>query len=88
MKEKDLYKLKDAIERGINLLSKNIDYKILYAWQDYVIAVLDFLCNRYGGRISFDYRSYRIDIANLEPYEQMSSCIKKLIEIYIDFKNY
>lgn len=71
----------EVIDRGIDLMSKNIDYNLLQAWQDYVMSVLNMISNRYGLNIYTNYLEFRLSIAHLSPYEQLNLSIKKLLNI-------
>ena len=68
----------EVIDRGIDLMSKNIDYNLLQAWQNYVISVLNMISNRYGLNIYTNYLQFISSIINLPPYEQLKLSIQEL----------
>lgn len=71
----------EVIDRGIDLMSKNIDYNLLQAWQNYVISVLNMISNRYGLNIYTNYLQFISSIINLPPYEQLKLSIQELLNI-------
>lgn len=71
----------EVIDRGINLMSKNVDNNLLQAWQDYVMSVLNMISNRYGLNIYTNYLQFRLSIMNLPPYEQLKLSIQELLNI-------
>lgn len=71
----------EAIDKGIDLMSKKVDNNLLQAWQEYVMSVLNMISNRYGLNIYSYYLQFRLSIANLPPYEQLQRSIQELLNI-------
>ncbi len=70
-----------VIDRGIDLMKKNVDYTLLKAWQDYSRAILEIVCRSCDKSIYLDYLSFLITISSLSPYDQLKKSIEKLMEI-------
>lgn len=71
----------EVIDRGINLMSTNVDNNLLQAWQDYAMSVLNMISNRYGLSVYSYYLQFRLSITHLTPYEQLKLSIQELLNI-------
>lgn len=71
----------EVINKGIDLMSKNIDSNLLQAWQNYATSVLNLISNQYGLNLNIQYMQFRLSIINLSPYDQLKVSIQKLLDI-------
>ena len=71
----------EVINKGIDLMSKNIDSDLLQAWQNYATSVLNLISNQYGLNLNIQYMQFRLSIINLSPYDQLKVSIQRLLDI-------
>ena len=84
-KQENINYIIEVAKEGTNLLSKNIDYTILSAYQNYVIAALNIVSKNYNINFVSIYMQFKNSIINLLPKEQLIKTIEFLIKIAENF---
>lgn len=70
-----------VIEKGIELMTPNIQEILFQSWQDYAKAVIKMYADNKNSQIYINYLQFIISISGLPPYEKLKTSIEYLMEI-------
>ena len=71
----------EAAKTGTNLLSKQIDGRLLVAFQGYVVSALNLASNEDGRNYLYLYNQFNLSIFSLSPYDQVVKTIEFLLDL-------
>ena len=71
----------EAAEKGVELLSKNIDYSTLNIWRKYILSIINLVSKNTNKDIISIYMQFNLSIMMFSPYEQVKRTVEFLINI-------